>query len=87
MSDATPPTPPATPPPGPINTPEQDACLNDVLNLHNVLCTGSAGTGKSHLLRQMRDGFREAMLRLGVVGSTGIAAVKHIASALRALDS
>lgn len=64
-----------TPPAAPVNTPEQDACLSDVLNLHNVLCTGSAGTGKSHLLRQMREGFREAYLKLGVVGSTGIAAV------------
>lgn len=72
MNEDTAPTPP---PAGPVNTPEQDAVLSDVLNLHNVLCTGGAGTGKSHLLRQMRQGFADAYLRLGVVGSTGIAAV------------
>jgi len=39
------------------------------------LVTGPAGCGKSVLLRHARGHFRDLYLRLGVVGSTGIAAV------------
>lgn len=74
MNEDTPP--PATPPPpAPVTTPEQDAVLTDVVQLENILCTGGAGTGKSFLLGRMRQHFADAYLRLGVVGSTGIAAV------------
>lgn len=62
-------------PPASTTTPEQDAVLSDVVRLDNILCTGGAGTGKSYLLGKMREHFADAFLRLGVVGSTGIAAV------------
>lgn len=56
-------------------TAEQSGVYRTIVNLDNVLVTGSAGTGKSVLLRHARTHFRDLYLRLGVVGSTGIAAV------------
>jgi ATP-dependent DNA helicase PIF1 len=56
-------------------TEEQSSVYRTIINLDNVLVTGSAGTGKSVLLRHARTHFRDLYLKLGVVGSTGIAAV------------
>lgn len=56
-------------------TAEQSGVYRTIINLDNVLVTGSAGTGKSLLLRHARTHFRDLYLKLGVVGSTGIAAV------------
>jgi ATP-dependent DNA helicase PIF1 len=75
MNEDTAANPPAPAAPVFINTPEQDAVIRDVTALENILCSGSAGTGKSHLLKQMRGYFADMYCRLGVVGSTGIAAV------------
>jgi ATP-dependent DNA helicase PIF1 len=63
----------ATPPP--ILSDEQTAVLRDIIQLENVCVTGSAGTGKSTVLKALRTHFAEAYLRLAVCGSTGIAAV------------
>jgi ATP-dependent DNA helicase PIF1 len=63
---------PVTPPP---LSDEQAAVLRSIIQLENILCTGSAGTGKSTILRALRAHFADAFLRLAVCGSTGIAAV------------
>ena len=72
--------PTSTPTPPPIVlSPEQQAVLQRVMAGENVFFTGSAGTGKSVLLREIirvcggRDG--QAAGRLGVTASTGIASV------------
>lgn len=63
---------PVTPP---TLSDEQAAVLGDIIRLENVLVSGSAGTGKSTVLRALRAHFADAYLRLAVCGSTGIAAV------------
>jgi ATP-dependent DNA helicase PIF1 len=64
---------PVTPPP--ILSDEQLAVMRDIIQLENVFVTGSAGTGKSTILKTLRTHFADAYLRLAVCGSTGIAAV------------
>lgn len=54
---------------------EQEAVFADVIALRNILVTGPAGTGKSFLLKVLRQYFKAMMLRVGIVGSTGMAAV------------
>lgn len=61
--------------PPPILSDEQTAVMRDIIQLENVLVTGSAGTGKSTVLKALRTYFADAYLRLAVCGSTGIAAV------------
>lgn len=59
----------------PALAPEQEACLADVVALRNILITGPAGTGKSFLLKVLRQYFKASLLNVAVCGSTGIAAV------------
>lgn len=63
---------PVTPP---VLSEEQNRPFKDIVQLENVCITGSAGTGKSTILKALRHHFSEAYLRLAVCGSTGIAAV------------
>lgn len=49
---------------------EQQGVVNAIANGNNILITGSAGTGKSHLLKSIKEKFR-----LPVTASTGIAAI------------
>lgn len=63
---------PVTPP---VLSDEQNVPFKDIIQLENVLVTGSAGTGKSTILKALRAHMAEAYLRLAVCGSTGIAAV------------
>jgi ATP-dependent DNA helicase PIF1 len=53
-------------------TPSQYSCLVDIMEKRNVLITGPAGTGKSFLLKFLRDKLGP---RLRVVATTGVAAV------------
>lgn len=53
-------------------TPGQSACLVDVQAGHNVLVTGAAGTGKSFLLKTLKEKLGG---RLRVVATTGVAAL------------
>lgn len=61
--------------------PDQLAILKEVRNGYNIFYTGSAGTGKSHLLREIIHHFRSEEMKVGksgtlaVTASTGIAAV------------
>lgn len=54
---------------------EQLAVLSDINGIKNILVTGSAGTGKSFLLKAIRKQFLDNKINLAVCGSTGIAAV------------
>lgn len=54
---------------------EQQAVLSRVMTGQNVLFTGSAGTGKSVLIREIIKWCRGHGVRLAVTASTGIAAV------------
>jgi|SRR5215217_814945 len=63
----------------PVTTPalseEQYRPFKDIIQLENVCISGSAGTGKSTILKELRRHMSESYLRLAVCGSTGIAAV------------
>ncbi|KAH0590266.1 hypothetical protein H2248_012563 [Termitomyces sp. 'cryptogamus'] len=56
-------------------SPEQQQVLDKVRSGHSVFFTGSAGTGKSVLLREIIDTLKERGDTLGITASTGIAAV------------
>lgn len=56
-------------------SPEQQQVLNKVKAGGNVFFTGSAGTGKSVLLREIIKWCRETKRELAVTASTGIASV------------
>ena len=56
-------------------SPEQLRVLRSVIAGRNVFFTGSAGTGKSVLLREIVKWYRAAGKRLHVTASTGIAAI------------
>lgn len=75
-----PPTAPAAPPTAPSAvelSPEQRDILEKVKDGRNVFFTGSAGTGKSVLLREIIRSFCEVFPReqLAITASTGIASV------------
>lgn len=53
-------------------TPGQYSCLLDIMEKRNVLITGPAGTGKSFLLKFLKE---KLGARLRVVATTGVAAV------------
>lgn len=59
----------------PNPSPEQEAILKEIESGHNVFITGSAGTGKSFLLKHIIEYFKKHHKTLAVCGSTGIAAV------------
>lgn len=56
-------------------SPEQQEVLDKVMRGENVFFTGSAGTGKSVVLREIIRWCRSAGLRVAVTASTGIASV------------
>ncbi|KAF5384756.1 hypothetical protein D9757_006264 [Collybiopsis confluens] len=76
-----PPSPPASTltasvePPEINLSPEQKKVLNKVKNGRNVFFTGSAGTGKSVLLREIIQHFSQSNKNVAITASTGIAAV------------
>lgn len=53
-------------------TPDQHACLVDIMNSRNVLVTGAAGTGKSFFLKFLKTKLEN---QLRVVATTGVAAI------------
>ncbi|KAF8306376.1 hypothetical protein DL93DRAFT_224980 [Clavulina sp. PMI_390] len=73
-----------TPAPAPINlkptepivlSEEQQGILNAVLQGHSLFFTGSAGTGKSVLLREIISQLRARGTQVAVTASTGIASI------------
>lgn len=54
---------------------EQRAVLDDIFAGRNIFVTGAAGTGKSHLLRRIREILNEKRIPFGLAGSTGVSAV------------
>lgn len=56
-------------------SPEQQQVLNKVKSGQNVFFTGSAGTGKSVLLREIIEWCHETNREVAVTASTGIASV------------
>jgi len=55
---------------------EQQSVYDTVMEGHNVFITGSAGTGKSLLLKYIQAGLEEKRLKYEVTASTGMAAVQ-----------
>lgn len=56
-------------------SPDQRTVLEFVEKDHNIFFTGSAGTGKSHLLSNIKDLLWNQGKRVAVTATTGIAAV------------
>ncbi|KAF9270563.1 hypothetical protein L218DRAFT_42997 [Marasmius fiardii PR-910] len=56
-------------------SPEQVKVLKQVKNGRSLFYTGSAGTGKSVLLREIIKWFGESRKKLAITASTGIAAI------------
>ncbi|KAG6857597.1 hypothetical protein H0H87_010165 [Tephrocybe sp. NHM501043] len=66
---------PLAPRPSVTLSPEQQQVLDRVNNGQSVFFTGSAGTGKSVLLREIIASLKERGDRVAITASTGIAAV------------
>lgn len=78
-SSAPPPPPPPAPPPvlvdAPPLCPEQAELVDLILKGHNVFYTGSAGCGKSTVLREFVRQLREMGKKVNIVAPTGRAAL------------
>lgn len=66
-------TPPADP--GPVLTPEQQKVVDLILQGHNVFYTGSAGCGKSTILKAFVKQFQAQGKRVKIVAPTNLAAL------------
>ncbi|XP_052271465.1 uncharacterized protein LOC127872172 [Dreissena polymorpha] len=56
---------------------EQIDALNKVTNGHNVLILGSAGTGKTHLIKQIEKSLKKNNKNVAITATTGIASALY----------
>ena len=55
----------------------EQVCITEVLMGHNLLITGQAGTGKTHLLTKMVKCMEERGTKVQTTAPTGLAATLH----------
>lgn len=56
---------------------DQQQAFNLPISGHNLLISGQAGTGKTHLLKHIITNQRQVQRRVSVVCSTGLAATLY----------
>lgn len=56
-------------------SPAQEEAIKAVLDGKNILLTGSAGSGKSHTIRRIKEIYEKKHLNIGITSTTGASAI------------